>query len=716
MKRIFYIIFLYSILLSELVFAQNIKEDWAVKYDMNDSNYIAGIAVSNDEYIYVLITSKLDNTDFDIVLVKYNSGGNEIWNKRYNGSANGRDWAKKIAIDNMNNIYVLGCVTEINSGEDYTVIKYDKEGNELWVSNYNGPANRKDYPYDMKLDSVGNVYITGMSAGNNSGWDIATIKFNNYGVQQWLQRYNGTYNESDIGYALALDKKGNVYITGSSAIGDKNTSIITIKYNKLGNQDWIKQYNSKTPSLDYAWGRGKDLTIDYQNNVLVTGSITQQNWDIITLKYDLSGKEIWKNVFNGKSTSGGMTDQDLPETIVTDSKGNVYVCGESGNDGKNYDYTVIKYNSLGSQEWINTINTGWAYDLVLDKNENIYVTGSLSINYEGDSWYSLFYTTKYNSEGNLIWQQKFIDPDKNRASSNNIAIDKNENIYVAGFYNLKTQSILTIKYSQNYSNNDTKIFTEAQKAYNDGNYSLVIELLKDFPETSLQYNDAIALMLNALEKLKSNETLNFVSVYGQLTNLRNINISGYIIFEDILTGTQVGKCKIGSNGYYYIILPSGKRYSYYIDASGFYPLSRIADFTSSAQGLILNDNITLVSLEEMTEQQVSIRINNIFFDFNETILKPESFFELDRLYNVLNTNSEIKVEISGHTDNVGSDEYNFKLSQSRANAVKDYLVKKGINSNRIISKGYGKINPVATNDTEEGKQLNRRVEFKILKK
>ncbi len=257
--------------------------------------------------------------------------------------------------------------------------------------------------------------------------------------------------------------------------------------------------------------------------------------------------------------------------------------------------------------------------------------------------------------------------------------------------------------------------TDAQKAYDEGNYLLVIELLKDFPESSPLYDDALALMLKALGRMQSTRGQNFATVYGRILNPRNINISGYIIFEDFITGSQVGKCRIGSNGYYCIVLPSGKRYSYYIDASGFYPLSRIADFTSSAQSLNLNDNITMVSIKEMTEQQLSIRINNIFFDFNESKLKTESFLELDRLYNVLKSNSDIKVEISGHTDNVGSEDYNNKLSQSRAESVRDYLVSKGINAGRIISKGYGKSNPIATNDTDEGRQLNRRVEFKILK-
>lgn len=317
-----------------------------------------------------------------------------------------------------------------------------------------------------------------------------------------------------------------------------------------------------------------------------------------------------------------------------------------------------------------------------------------SIGYDNNKQINSYHFYTYDTNGNII----FVD----------YRYDKNETLRDEYFYDYYEVQDLSI--------DGQPIYNNALRAYNEADYTLVIDLLKSFPETSSLYDDAIALMLKALEKLKTTNNMNFVSVYGQINNPRNINISGYIIFEDLISGSEVGKCRIGKNGYYYIILPSGKRYSYYIDAAGFYPLSRIADFTSPAQGLILNDNITLVSLDEMSEQQVSIRINNIFFDFNESILKPESFLELDRLYNVLNSNPDIKVEISGHTDNVGSDEYNNKLSQSRSEAVKDYLVKKGINTGRIISKGYGKSNPVTTNDTEESRQLNRRVEFKILKK
>jgi outer membrane protein OmpA-like peptidoglycan-associated protein len=377
------------------------------------------------------------------------------------------------------------------------------------------------------------------------------------------------------------------------------------------------------------------------------------------------------------------------------------------------------------------LQTSRKFDDYVKEFEVLFNEKFLSVNYrfELEHWYYVGLTwdgfiCKYYVNGEKIEEKSFAGSIK--GDNNPLILGKDTPSaveYLKGkldeirIYNRELSGDeINALYKGNITLNTEQLqLSEAQKAFSEGRYTLVIELLKNFPESSSLYDEAIALILKALGNIQSGSNQNFSTVYGRITNQRNINISGYIIFEDLISGSQVGKCRIGSNGYYCIVLPSGKRYSYYIDASGFYPLSRIADFTSPAQGLNLNDNITLVSLEEMSEQQLSIRINNIFFDFNESTLKPVSFLELDRLYNVLNSNSDIKVEISGHTDNVGSDDYNNKLSQSRAESVKDYLVKKGINGNRIISKGYGKSNPVTTNDTEEGRQLNRRVEFKILK-
>ena len=107
-------------------------------------------------------------------------------------------------------------------------------------------------------------------------------------------------------------------------------------------------------------------------------------------------------------------------------------------------------------------------------------------------------------------------------------------------------------------------------------------------------------------------------------------------------------------------------------------------------------------------------LRNIFFDFDKSELKEESFIELDRLVQFMQENPKLKIRINGHTDNIGSSEYNMKLSDQRAVSVMQYLRSKGIPYERIISRGFGSTKPVESNETPEGRARNRRTEFEIL--
>ncbi len=107
-------------------------------------------------------------------------------------------------------------------------------------------------------------------------------------------------------------------------------------------------------------------------------------------------------------------------------------------------------------------------------------------------------------------------------------------------------------------------------------------------------------------------------------------------------------------------------------------------------------------------------LNNIFFETNAYLLKKESFVELDKLVKMLKEQSRIHIEISGHTDNTGSETYNLTLSEKRAKAVYDYLVENNIDPSRLTYVGYGYKKPIASNDTEDGRKMNRRTEIKII--
>jgi len=133
------------------------------------------------------------------------------------------------------------------------------------------------------------------------------------------------------------------------------------------------------------------------------------------------------------------------------------------------------------------------------------------------------------------------------------------------------------------------------------------------------------------------------------------------------------------------------------------------------QPIKLSDTIKQSIIKESEKLKNEIVLNNIFFDFNKASLRPESKTELENLIKLMNDNPNIKIEISGHADNIGSSAYNQKLSESRAKAVVDYLIEHGIERSRLSHMGYGFDKPIAPNDTEEGRQINRRVEFKIIK-
>lgn len=167
-----------------------------------------------------------------------------------------------------------------------------------------------------------------------------------------------------------------------------------------------------------------------------------------------------------------------------------------------------------------------------------------------------------------------------------------------------------------------------------------------------------------------------------------------------------------STGAYLISLQPGKNYGISVNKQDYLFHSENFDIPEDAVAKQIKKDILLKKVEVGTR----IVLNNIFYDFNKATLRPESEAELDRLYKLLNENPTLKIEISGHTDNVGSASYNQKLSESRAKSVVNYLLDKGIDQTRLTFKGYGFNRPVAGNDTEEGRQQNRRTEFEIMDK
>lgn len=199
-----------------------------------------------------------------------------------------------------------------------------------------------------------------------------------------------------------------------------------------------------------------------------------------------------------------------------------------------------------------------------------------------------------------------------------------------------------------------------------------------------------------------------------------IAMDGIIKWEDLATKKSLGELQIDpQTGEFSISVPLGKKYGLFADIPGFYPDSKVIDLTNVKDPRNIKINFDLRSLESMRTKRdkwgdlLAARVNNIFFDFDKYDLKPESFSELDRLVTFIESNPGLRIEIAAHTDSKGTDDYNLKLSEKRAQSVVSYLIEHHIPQNRLASKGYGESRPIADNNTDDGMAMNRRVEFRI---
>ncbi len=167
-----------------------------------------------------------------------------------------------------------------------------------------------------------------------------------------------------------------------------------------------------------------------------------------------------------------------------------------------------------------------------------------------------------------------------------------------------------------------------------------------------------------------------------------------------------------ATGKYLVTLPSGKNYGIAVKRDGYLFHSENFNLPDNADYQEFNKDFPLKKIEIGS----TIVLRNIFFDFDKATIRPESANELDRLIKLLNDNPTVKIELGSHTDSKGSDDYNMKLSDSRSKSVVEYLISHGIPAGRLVAKGYGETKPIDTNDTDAGRQNNRRSEFKILEK
>jgi uncharacterized delta-60 repeat protein len=422
-------------------------EQWATRY--NGSAYsddlVTAMAVDDMGNVYVM-GERRGNDDYAIV--KYDGAGAQQWVASLGRGSSKSLTASALAVDGLGNLYAAGAAVE---GHDYTTIKYNPNGETLWVARYDNPVDDGSGVVDLALDRQGNVLVTGFTSGAETWRDYTTVKYDAIGVQQWVARYNGSKNSYDYAVDLAIDAAGNIYVTGSSEAIGTGQDYTTIKYNAAGQEQWVARYNKEGNSNDAVSG----ITIDAAGNAYITGSSeTANGHDYVTIKYNNAGNREWMAHYDGSAH-----DDDVAAAVAVDEAGNVYVTGssnEAGTGGLALDYTTIKYNAAGIQQWVAHYNgPGYSRDiasaLVIDRLGNVYVTGSTAGLHPEKGYFLTedYATVKYNADGTEQWVAKYDGPRSEYQfdGATAIAVDGVGNVYVTG--RSEPNSYATVKYNAN---------------------------------------------------------------------------------------------------------------------------------------------------------------------------------------------------------------------------------------------------------------------------
>ena len=331
----------------------------------------------------------------------------------------GDDRGRGIAVDSSGNVYVAGQSDSTSNGfYDILITKYNTSGTIQWQRTLGGTNG--DIGYEIAVDSSGNVYVAGESNGTGAGgMEALIVKYNASGTIQWQRTLGGT--DTEFGRGIAFDSSGNVYVAGSTrSTGAGTYDFLIAKYNTSGTIQWQRTLGGTDRD------EGQGIAVDSSGNVYVTGrcqSAGAGSIDVLIAKYNTSGAIQWQRTLGG-------TDIDFSLAIAVDSSDNVYVTGYTDVAGLGQEFLIAKYNSSGTIQWQRTLGgTGSdiGYGIAVDSSGDVYAVGQTTSAGAGN--YDIL-IAKYNASGTIQWQRTLGGT--NREEGKGIAVDNSGNVYVTG--------------------------------------------------------------------------------------------------------------------------------------------------------------------------------------------------------------------------------------------------------------------------------------------
>jgi uncharacterized delta-60 repeat protein len=352
------------------------------------------VAIDSSNSFYALgATKSAGGSDFDFLLVKYDTLGAVQWQRILGGENN--DLGYSVKVDSSDNVYAFGYSF---SDEAFLLAKYNSSGTIQWQRTLEGAGT--DEGTSVAIDSADNLYVFGFTTSAGAGNDdFLLAKYNSSGTIQWQRILGGSGIEE--GYSVAVDSSDNVYVFGTTkSVGAGDSDFLLAKYNSSGTIQWQRVLGGAGRE------RGDSVTFDSSDNVYVLGDTPD---GMLLVKYNSSGTVQWQKTLSG-STRG--------LSLAIDSSDNVYAFGYTGSSGAgSLDYLLAKYDTSGAVQWQRTLGTTGldiGYGVTVDSLGSVFVLGYTNSGVIGGSDFLL---AKLPSNGSLTGTYSLNGTDVTYAAS-----------------------------------------------------------------------------------------------------------------------------------------------------------------------------------------------------------------------------------------------------------------------------------------------------------
>lgn len=419
----------------------NIK--WESRFD-NDTkdDFSKGIVIDNSGNSYVVGTSK-NGATFQIVAIKYDPNGNELWNVSTVGPGNGLNQAVGIVLDSNNDPIIGGHY--FMGGSDYDIFAKKLstvDGSTLWTYNHTGTANY-DELRDMDIDGNDNVVLVGGTQQSGVNSQFAVISLSPTGTQNWSQSYNAGANR-DFANAVTIDATNNIYVAGESEVSGTGLDFYTIKYNAAGTLMWQLRTDGNV-----ATDRATSIAVANDGSVYVGGASYRGLFlddEIMLVKINSIGVVQWTAVFGGTEGS-----DDKVSSLTVDNDNHIYLVGSVKNTGNGEDFYVARYRPNGTKHWdylYQSPTNGFdiANEIRVNSDFEVYIAGYSNVTSTSDDYLSV----KLDTLGVVGWTKRFDGPSSQSDQMADFQIDVDGNLFVTGSSSGSgtLRDFSTIKYCQ----------------------------------------------------------------------------------------------------------------------------------------------------------------------------------------------------------------------------------------------------------------------------